>query len=81
MHDVNKLWDASLSSNTQGAYQAGIQCLLTFVKRFGGYFKSEELPVLSKQILILFVTHWSLITKAEVDDNQTISFGYKIPLH
>ena len=57
MQDVNKLWEASLSSNTQGAYKAGLQCLLTFVTMSGGYFKSGELPVLSEQILIFFVTH------------------------
>ena len=52
MQDVDKLWEASLSSNTQGAYKAGLQCLLTFVTMSGGNFKSGELPVLSEQILI-----------------------------
>ena len=54
---VSELWENSISPNTRMAYQTGFQCLLTFLTMSGLMFSLPDLPVLTEDILIYFVTH------------------------
>lgn len=55
--NVDKLWCAALSANTMTAYRTGIQCLFTFLIMSGVIIKSGELPSISEELLIYFVSY------------------------
>ena len=54
---MNNLWDNALSANTRLAYRTGLQCLLTFLTMSGVIFNLPNLPAVSEEMLIYFVTH------------------------
>ena len=54
---VGELWENAISPHMRMAYKTGFQCLLTFLTMSGMHFSLPELPVLTEDILIYFVTH------------------------
>ena len=54
---VKELWSSAIATTTRSAYKAGFQCLLTFLTMSGVVIQLPELPVLSEDVLIYFVTY------------------------
>ena len=54
---LNDLWDNAISHNTRVAYRTGLQCLVTFLTMSGVIFRLPDLPDISEDMLIYFITH------------------------
>jgi len=55
--EVDSLWTASIAPSTMSAYQSGLQCFVTFLTMSGFICQYDNLPHISEDILIFFVTH------------------------
>lgn len=54
---VTELWESAVSVSTRSAYRVGLQCLLTFMTMSGVIFRQPNLPPLTEDCLIYFVTY------------------------
>ncbi|XP_060078768.1 uncharacterized protein LOC132558244 [Ylistrum balloti] len=56
-NQINQLWDAAISPQTARAYTVAIQHLLRFVTLFGTRTPCGQLPALSEDLLMYFVSY------------------------